>query len=298
MTSNFGQTKASQDSVVQNTDVNILNKGGDIPAGVADVLGCKPSEEETYHLIFGEELASYGIILKTSKECSELENYNDNLRPISDVKLTGTDTIDISNSVLSSESKQVASNETMSNVETTLTPSSTLLVNVVEDTIKEVEKQSSKSKTKSRTVIKTNVNQSEALLQIDCATPNYAGAVVTLSPEDRDLLERLVMGEAGGEGFEGAALVAQAIRDTMVYKGFTSVNDVKTACGYSGSIKKTPNQNVKNAVAYVFDQGGIVVKHPIFYFYAPKMASSKFHESQKFIIEKGEHRFFSTWQNF
>lgn len=272
--------------MVQNTSVKLLESDGDVPAGVATVLGCEASDSEKYHLIFGEELASYGIILKSNKECSELENYNDNLCPISNIKLTSTDTIDISNSILENSSKQVDSNKEGSR-------ESTLLVNTVEDTIKEVESKTEGSK-KTRAVI-TYVDQSEALLHTDYADANYTGAIVKLTPEDRDILERLVMGEAGGEGYEGAALVAQAIRDTMVYKGFGSVNEVRVACKYSGSLKRTPNQNVKDAVAYVFDQGGIVVKHPIFYFYAHKSISSSFHESQKFIIEHGGHRFFSTW---
>ena len=286
-TEQISKTKSSQDSVVQNTSMNILNKSGDVPTGVASVLGCSVSDSETYHLIFGEELASYGIVLKTNKDCSELETYNNELCPISTVKLSGTDTVDISNSVLDNSSKQAVSSKEGSR-------ESTLLVNAVEDTIKEVENKSKSRSKKVRAVI-THVDQSNALLSIDCADENYTGAIVTLTPEDRDILERLVMGEAGGEGYEGAALVAQAIRDTMVYRGFGSVNDVRIACKYSGSLKKTPNQNVKDAVAYVFDQGGIVVKHPIFYFYAPGMVRSSFHESQKFIIEHGGHRFFSTW---
>ena len=31
---------------------------------------------------------------------------------------------------------------------------------------------------------------------------NYTGVRIELSPEHRDLAERIVMGEAGGEGFE------------------------------------------------------------------------------------------------
>lgn len=143
--------------------------------------------------------------------------------------------------------------------------------------------------------IENKVDQSSALLKIDEPDINYNGAIVQLTEKDRDLLERLVMGEAGGEGKEGAALVAQAIRDTMVYKGYNSIEDIRQKLKYSGSIDKEPNQNVKDAVAFIFDEGGMAVKHKIFYFYAPKLVESKFHEQQKFIIEHGGHRFFSEW---
>ena len=170
-----------------------------------------------------------------------------------------------------------------------------LFMQITDVRIRKVEKESKKNAKRARAVINTNVDQTEALMEIRCADENYRGAIVQLTPEDREILERLVMGEAGGEGYEGAALVAQAIRDTMVYKGFGSVEEVRKACGYSGSLKREPNENVKNAVRYVFDEGGVVVKHHIFYFYAHKSITSKFHESQKFIIEHGGHRFFSTW---
>lgn len=143
--------------------------------------------------------------------------------------------------------------------------------------------------------IENKVDQSSALLKIEEPDDNYNGAIVQLTEEDRNLLERLVTGEAGGEGKEGAALVAQAIRDTMVYKGYNSIEDIRQKLKYSGSINKEPNQDVKDAVAFIFDEGGMAVKHKIFYFYAPKLVESEFHEQQKFIIEHGGHRFFSEW---
>ena len=140
----------------------------------------------------------------------------------------------------------------------------------------------------------TPVDQSDALVNTEIADESYTGCKVELTPEDRDLLERLVQGEAGGEGYEGAALVAQAIRDTIVYKGYSSVAEVRTALKYSGSIKNPPNDNVKAAVAYIFDDGGIAVKHKIFYFYAPKYCAGEWHETQLFVVEHKGHKFFSN----
>lgn len=137
------------------------------------------------------------------------------------------------------------------------------------------------------------INQN-GLLAISDPDINYTGKIVNVGDE-RDLLERIVMGEAGGEGFEGAALVAQCIRDTMVYEGIYSVQDVIIRKAYSGSLNREPNQTVKDAVSYVFDQGGNAVQHKIIYFYAPRIVDSNFHESQKFIIEYKGHKFFSPW---
>lgn len=128
---------------------------------------------------------------------------------------------------------------------------------------------------------------------IDISNPdlNYQGQALSVGNE-RDLLERIVMGEAGGEGFKGQALVAQCIRDTMIYKNIGSVQEVISRLKYSGSLNKTPTEEVKQAVSYIFDQGNNAVQHKIVYFYAPGIVDSRFHESQEFIIEYGGHRFF------
>lgn len=152
-----------------------------------------------------------------------------------------------------------------------------------------------KNNNNKRTATYSWVDQSDALIEIECPDETYCGAVVVLDEADRDLLERLVMGEAGHEGFEGAAMVAQAIRDAITYRGFNSVEEVRTALKYSGSISKEPNEDVKNAVAYIFDQGGCAVKHRIYYFYAYHKVTSTWHESQCFVAQVGNHRFFSTW---
>lgn len=287
LTNICGTAKAVEDNLGSNTQFNLIDKVGDVPTEVANKLGCEVSEDDTYHLIFGEELASYGIILKSDKTSEELADYEKNVCLISDIKLTNTDIVDISGSVIDKNNNiQVLEDTTKSN---------SLLVDLVADTLKEVEDQETKNKRSGRAIVNTNVDQTGALFEIEYADANYRNAIVTLTPEDRDLLERLVMGEAGGSGFEGAALVAQAIRDTMVYKGFGSVAEVRKACGYYGSIKKTPNQDTLDAVRFIFDEGGMAVKHPIFYFYAYRSCTSSFHESQKFIIQHGGHRYFSTW---
>lgn len=236
-----------------------------VPSGIASVLGYDTEGLDKYYLIFGEELSEYGMVIKTKNE-SDTEKYNKNINSITQVNMKNLDVVDMSNSVVT---KDVPKPEPVKKTQTSR-PSAPAKI--------------------------TNVDQSEALLHTDSPDENYRGAIVELSPADRDLLERLVMGEAGGQGFEGAALVAQTIRDNIVYRGFKTVAEIRTSCKYTGSISRTPNEDVKRACAYVFDQGGVVVKHKIFYFYAFKYTTSKWHETQKFIVQHGGHRFFSTWK--
>ena len=129
------------------------------------------------------------------------------------------------------------------------------------------------------------------LVNIENPDKNYYGVKVDIGDE-RELLERIVMGEAGGEGFLGQALVAQCIRDAIVYKGIDSVQDVIIELKYSGSLNKKPTEEVKQAVSYIFDEGKNAVQHRILYFYAPKITDSEFHESQEYIYSHKGHKFF------
>ena len=147
-------------------------------------------------------------------------------------------------------------------------------------------------------ILKSNVSKEDynTLIKVRNAANivdfDYKGKALKITGANRDNLERLVMGEAGNEGFVGACLVAQTIRDTMVMTNEYDLLTIKKKFAYSGVLFREPNQNVKDAVAFIFDEGGYVVQHRLVYFYAPKIVSSKFHESQPFIVEHGGHRFF------
>lgn len=249
------------ESPVQTKDTNATNQV--VAADIAKVLGIKVEEEETYSLVFGEELAKYDIVYKSQDSEDVLNDKFQDLNTITPTDLGDVSLIDI--------------------------PKVDALDNI--ESKKDIQKEE-KEKERERELLLQS--QNNALLITETPDKNYKGTIVPLTAEDRDILERLVMGEAGTEGFEGAALVAQAIRDTMVYKGFSSVESVRKACAYSGTLTRTPNKNVLDAVKYIFDEGGIAVKHKIFYFYAHKIVDSAFHESQKFIVEYKGHRFFST----
>lgn len=133
----------------------------------------------------------------------------------------------------------------------------------------------------------------EYLLDIAHPDPNYVGYSVSLNDEDRDMAERILMGESGGEGFIGMALVAQCIRDTYVNGNYSSIAQLLKVNGYYGSTSITPSETAKEVVRYIFDQGGSAVQHNIRIFYATNMCSSTWHEAQEFVVQYNYVRFFN-----
>ena len=128
------------------------------------------------------------------------------------------------------------------------------------------------------------------LIPIDRPDPNYKGRPLSVS--DRQTLEGLVMGEWGND-YLGAVLVAQCIRDSMVKEGTNSTAVIKRKYGYTAPVKRNVSSTVKKAVAFVFDEGGSGVQHPIYYFYASNIARGKWHETQNFVVQRKAVRFFS-----
>lgn len=127
---------------------------------------------------------------------------------------------------------------------------------------------------------------------------HYKAEPIAITGGNREILEALVFGEAGGEDFVGQCLVAQCIRDTMVQMKTTDVTEIIKKFKYAGNTNKGTSQSCKDAVAFIFDNGGYVVRQRIIYFYAPNLVRSKWHETQDFVIEWGCHRFFddSGWE--
>jgi hypothetical protein len=128
------------------------------------------------------------------------------------------------------------------------------------------------------------------LIEIKNPDKNYVGR--PLKVKDRRILEGLVMGEFGND-YLGAVLVAQCIRDSMVKSGTNSAAVIKRMYGYTAPVRKYVSQNVKKAVAFVFDEGGSGVQHPIYYFYASNLVRGSWHETQKFVVQRHAVRFFS-----
>lgn len=133
------------------------------------------------------------------------------------------------------------------------------------------------------------------LMDIANPDPNYTSYAIHLSDADRDLAERIVMGEAGHTGYTGMALVAQSLRDNFVRGGYSDIATVISTHGYYGSTSITPSQTCKDVVNFIFDQGGAAVQHRVLVFYASNYCSSPWHESQKFVCQYGYVRFFDFW---
>ena len=123
----------------------------------------------------------------------------------------------------------------------------------------------------------------------------YKPKRISLSSYDRAKVERLVMGEAGGLGYKGAALVAQTIRDTMELEDNNSIDYIISSYQYEGSTDKKASDTVKKAVSYIFDENGYAVQHRLIYFYASDLIESEWHESQNYIASCGSERFFDRW---
>lgn len=111
-----------------------------------------------------------------------------------------------------------------------------------------------------------------------------------LTEEERTIVECMVMGEAGGEPYDGKVLVAQCILNACL-KDDIQPSEVRRAYKYSG-YNTDVSDSVKQAVVDVFDNGEFVTDEPILYFYAWKRGYKSWHESQDFVIEVGGHRFF------
>lgn len=122
--------------------------------------------------------------------------------------------------------------------------------------------------------------------EMESATPRYA-----LTVSERDIVERVVMAEAGGEGYDGQRLVAQCILNTAEAMDLRP-DAVVLAPNQYASPAAEASQEVKDAVSAVFDAGDMATDEPIRWFYAPRYVYSAWHESKTFVLEHGGHRFF------
>lgn len=142
-----------------------------------------------------------------------------------------------------------------------------------------------------KTSYQTQWNQGY-IVAVDYPDKSYSCPHIELTDENRDLVERLCMGEFATGGFNGAALIAQAVKNTMATYGYTNVKDVIEEFSYDGSLNIKPTKSVKDAVVYIFDMDKDAVQHRILYMYNPSEGISEFHESQKYICTYKNVRFF------
>lgn len=134
--------------------------------------------------------------------------------------------------------------------------------------------------------------------------PNYKCVKYTdwsggkkLTSSERRILEETVSGEFGND-YNGAVMIAQCLRDALVYEQCDNVSNLPSKMQYDGYYAwggREPTSIAKDAVAYVFDDGGMGVQHRIFVMYNPTICSSSWHESLNYIVTVGDVRFFDYW---
>lgn len=115
-------------------------------------------------------------------------------------------------------------------------------------------------------------------------------AFYELTAEERTLIEQVVSAESRGEPYDGQVAVAQCILNACLKDNLRPEAVLKKY--HYTTARVEPTSSVRSAVAAVFDRGEGVTDEPIIYFYNPNLCESEFHESQIFVIEIQNHKFF------
>lgn len=152
-------------------------------------------------------------------------------------------------------------------------------------------------------------NNSAAMIPI-----NYQIETIEFEPEpqsfypltdyERWLVESIVAGESGIEPYWGKVAVASCILNACLlenkrpeeiqtmygYAGWKPIEEFKSECMAAYGNTDLADE-VCEAVSQVFDEGE-VLNNKILWFCS---GYSEWHESQRFIVEIGGHRFFGSW---
>lgn len=126
----------------------------------------------------------------------------------------------------------------------------------------------------------------------------------SLSDYERWLVESIVVGESGIEPYWGKVAVASCILNACLLED-KRPEEIQTMYGYVGwkpieefesdCMAAYGNTNlsdeVREAVSQVFDDGE-VLNNEILWFCS---SYSRWHESQRFVVEISNHRFFAPW---
>lgn len=113
-----------------------------------------------------------------------------------------------------------------------------------------------------------------------------------ITEDELNLVARVVYAEAGGEGFDGMALVAQCILNTAEAKGQRPDEVVLTPKQYTEPAAEASEEALE-AVKAVFVDGHQVTDEPIRWFYNPQYGTSKWHESKTHVLTYKNHKFFA-----
>lgn len=134
----------------------------------------------------------------------------------------------------------------------------------------------------------------EPMPEVDVSELETTATRYALTDAERDIVERVVMAEAGGEGYDGQRLVAQCILNTAEAMDLRP-DEVVLAPNQYASPAAEASQEVKDAVSAVFDAGDMATDEPIRWFYNDKLVYSEWHEGKRFVMYFGNHKFFAEW---
>ena len=127
------------------------------------------------------------------------------------------------------------------------------------------------------------------LLDIDSPDPDYTPAKIELSSVEREEIACIVMGEFGGGGYTGCALLAQCIRDAMDKYGYSGL-EVKSHMNYYG-YNPNPSSTAYEAVDWIFN-GNAAVQHRIL---VMNNSDGGWHSTQNFVVYYDGVWFYDLW---
>lgn len=116
-----------------------------------------------------------------------------------------------------------------------------------------------------------------------------------ITDAERQCILEVLVGECIGESFIGQMAVAQCIRDTAEYYGIRPtevIEQFKYFMGDASAVDEVKLSVLDLAIDNIFIKGARVVPSRIMFFYNPDKVTSKWHESQKYVITIDHHRFF------
>lgn len=116
-----------------------------------------------------------------------------------------------------------------------------------------------------------------------------------LTDEERDLIERVVMGMTEHEDITTQKAVAQCILNACNITNKRPEEIIKSL--RYPLYRPEPTDEVKESVSKIFDDGEIVIDKNAMYLYAPSDMESQWHETQQYICTIGKYKFFARNKN-
>lgn len=152
---------------------------------------------------------------------------------------------------------------------------------------------------KGQTAKKTNKTQTQSKKTVNSSSKPRKAKPIKISNYERDLLERLVEAEAGGEPYAGKLAVATVVINRLNSKDFPNTirgviyqkNQFTPVA--NGAINKKASAESKRAVRQVVDEGYRSFGPEVCYFLNPRIATSKWIiRNCTFVVRIGNHDFY------